>query len=207
MSRKLRCALLLIFSLGFILTFNTTGLAQAQPSVTTTNPASGATNVMRDVFVSADVFVPNGGIDPATLTSSTVFLYRTSDLQNVPATKRRTQFSSALLFPNIHAGYTGTGFVDYINASGDYIQWTVSVPTAGSYMLDFRFGNGDATNRPLELRVNGGVANSSLAFPSTGTWTNWSLASAPVSLNAGTNTIRLTAIGSSGGNIDSLTVR
>jgi hypothetical protein len=39
---------------------------------------------MRDVFVSADVFVPKGGIDPATLTSSTVFLYRTSDLQNVP---------------------------------------------------------------------------------------------------------------------------
>jgi PA14 domain-containing protein/Big-like domain-containing protein/carbohydrate binding protein with CBM6 domain/fibronectin type III domain protein/strictosidine synthase-like protein len=108
---------------------------------------------------------------------------------------------------NIHAGYTGTGFVDYINPSGDYIEWTVSAPAAGSYILDFRYGNGGTTNRPLELRVNGGVVNPSLAFPSTGTWTNWSLSSAPVSLTAGTNTIRLTAIGSSGANIDSLTVR
>lgn len=108
---------------------------------------------------------------------------------------------------NIHAGYTGAGFVDYINPSADYIEWTVSVPTAGSYTLDFRYGNGGATNRPLELRVNQALVNSSLPFPSTGTWTNWTLSSAPVSLNAGTNTIRLTAIGSSGANIDSLTVR
>jgi hypothetical protein len=108
---------------------------------------------------------------------------------------------------NIHTGYTGTGFVDYINPSADYIQWTVSVPSTGSYTLDFRYGNGGATNRPLELRVNQALVNSSLPFASTGTWTNWSLSSAPVSLNAGTNTIRLTAIGSSGANIDSLTVR
>ena len=108
---------------------------------------------------------------------------------------------------NIHAGYTGTGFVDYINLSGDYIEWTVSVAAAGSYTLDFRYGNGGTTNRPLELRVNQTIVNSSLPFTSTGTWTNWSLSSAPVSLNAGTNTIRLTAIGSSGPNVDSLTVR
>ncbi|MBC8031820.1 MAG: carbohydrate-binding protein [Pyrinomonadaceae bacterium] len=107
----------------------------------------------------------------------------------------------------IHAGYTGSGFIDYINPSNDHIEWTVSVAAAGSHTLDFRYGNGGTTNRPLALRVNQTVVNGSLAFPSTGTWTNWSLSSAPVSLGAGTNTIRLTAIGSSGGNIDSLTVR
>ena len=36
------------------------------PSVTMTRPANGQTNVLRDVFVSADVSVPNGGINPAT---------------------------------------------------------------------------------------------------------------------------------------------
>lgn len=108
---------------------------------------------------------------------------------------------------NIHSGYTGTGFADYVNPTGDYIEWTVSVPAAGSYTLDFRYGNGGTTNRPLELRVNQTIVNGSLAFPSTGTWTNWSISSSPVSLNAGTNVIRLTAIGSSGGNVDSLTVR
>lgn len=108
---------------------------------------------------------------------------------------------------NIHTGYTGTGFVDYLNPTGDYIEWTVDVPAAGSYTLDFRYGNGGTTNRPLELRVNQTVVNGSLAFPSTGTWTNWNFSSSPVSLNAGTNTIKLTAVGSSGSNIDSLTVR
>jgi hypothetical protein len=107
----------------------------------------------------------------------------------------------------IHAGYTGTGFVDYLNPSSDYIEWTVNVASAGSYVLDFRYGNGGTTNRPLQLRVNQAIVNGSLAFPSTGTWTNWSISSAQVTLNAGTNLIRLTATGSSGGNIDSLAVR
>lgn len=127
------------------------------------------------------------------------------------ATSTLYQAENAVLFgavvSTIHAGYTGTGFVDYINPTGDYIEWTVSVPAAGSYTLDFRYGNGGTTNRPLALSVNQTVVNGSLAFPSTGTWTNWTISSAPVSLNAGTNLIRLTATGSSGANIDSLTVR
>lgn len=108
---------------------------------------------------------------------------------------------------NIHAGYTGTGFVDYVNPSGDYIEWTVSVPAAGSYTLDFRYGNGGTTNRPLELRVNQTVVNGSLPFTPTGSWTTWGISGTPVSLNSGANTIRLTAVGSSGANIDSLTIR
>src|SRR2546425_3456916 len=55
------------------------------PSVTMTRPAKGETNVLRDVFVSADVSVPNGGIDPATLTASTVYLYPTSSSVPVSA--------------------------------------------------------------------------------------------------------------------------
>jgi hypothetical protein len=108
---------------------------------------------------------------------------------------------------NIHSGYTGTGFVDYLNPTGDYIEWTVSVPATGNYTLDFRYGNGSTANRPLELRVNQTVVNGSLPFTPTASWTAWSISGMPVSLNAGVNTIRLTAIGSSGANIDSLTVR
>lgn len=159
------------------------------------------------------------------LAGSTTYFYRvraTNSGGNSPysnTASATTQAGSATLYEaesavlvgavvsNIHTGYTGTGFVDYVNATGDYIEWTVSVPAAGSYTLDFRYGNGGTTNRPLELRVNQIVVNGSLAFPSTGTWTNWTISSAPVSLNAGTNVIRLTAIGSSGSNIDSLTVR
>ncbi|MBC7908881.1 MAG: fibronectin type III domain-containing protein, partial [Pyrinomonadaceae bacterium] len=111
------------------------------------------------------------------------------------------------VFANNQTGYTGTGFVDYLNPTGDYIEWTISVPAAGNYTLDFRYANGSTANRPLELRVNQTVVNGSLPFTPTASWATWSISGMPVSLNAGVNTIRLTAIGSSGANIDSLTVR
>src|SRR5687768_3175616 len=43
--------------------------AVPQPAVTTVSPVSGAAGVLADAFVSAEVYVPNGGIDPATLTA------------------------------------------------------------------------------------------------------------------------------------------
>ncbi|MCM3873211.1 MAG: PA14 domain-containing protein [Pyrinomonadaceae bacterium] len=159
------------------------------------------------------------------LAGSTTYFYRvratnsagnsaysnTASATTQTATSTVYQAENAVLvgavFANNQTGYTGTGFVDYLNPTGDYIEWTVSVPAAGSYTLDFRYGNGGTTNRPLALRVNQTTVNGSLAFPTTGSWLTWSISSAVVSLNAGTNTIRLTAIGSSGANIDSLTVR
>ena len=105
-----------------------------------------------------------------------------------------------------HAGYTGTGFVDYINSTGDYVELTVNRTTGGSYDLSFRYalGSGD---RPLEIKVNGQVVAASLSFPATGAWTTWGYtATVPVTLNAGDNTVRATAIGSSGANVDHLLV-
>ena len=107
---------------------------------------------------------------------------------------------------NIHAGYTGTGFADYINASGDYVQWSASIATAGSYTLTFRYALVSGA-RPLSVSVNGTVVNASLAFPSTGAWATWSTVSITANLNAGTNTIRATAIGSSGPNVDNLVIQ
>jgi len=51
------------------------------------------------------------------------------------------------------------------------------------------------------------VLNSRLSFVGTGSWTTWQTVSVTVNLQAGTNRIRLTSVGSSGANIDSLTVR
>jgi hypothetical protein len=105
-----------------------------------------------------------------------------------------------------HPGYTGTGFADYINASGDYIKWSVSVATAGKYTLRFRYANGAPASRPLAIKVNGTTVSAGLAFPPTGAWTTWSTVSVDASLNAGANTVQATAIGSSGGNVDNLVV-
>jgi uncharacterized delta-60 repeat protein len=104
-------------------------------------------------------------------------------------------------------GYTGSGFVDFVHPAGDFIEWTVNAPSAGRYDLEFRYANGSAADRPLELRLNGAVVQPKLAFPPGGAWTNWKTAKVTVNLAAGVNKVRLTATGSSGGNFDSLTVR
>ncbi|HEX8536585.1 MAG TPA: carbohydrate-binding protein, partial [Cystobacter sp.] len=97
----------------------------------------------------------------------------------------------------------GTGYVDFVGASGDYLEWTVNAPTAGTYRLVFRYSNGGGADRPLELRVDN-VAVSTLPFAQTATWTTWTTQSHTLTLGAGTHKVRLTAMGASGGNIDYL---
>ena len=103
-------------------------------------------------------------------------------------------------------GYEGDGYVDFVNASGDSVEWTnVNANAAGTYLVYFRYANG-GSDRPLELRVNGAVINPRMSFPGTGSWYDWNNAAAQVPLRAGANTIKLTAVGSNGANIDSLIV-
>lgn len=103
-----------------------------------------------------------------------------------------------------HTGFTGDGFADYIHPSGDYIEWELDKSNSGSVALSFRYANGLNYDRPLRLEINGVVVADSLAFPTTGEWTNWSTATFNANLIKGSNKIRLTAIGLSGPNMDHL---
>ena len=104
----------------------------------------------------------------------------------------------------LNAGFTGTGYADYGTTPGQYIEWNVNAPQAGIYTLDFRYANGAAANRPLELRVNAAVDQAALAFNPTGAWTTWQHVTEQVALNAGSNIVRLTMNGIEGPNIDNL---
>lgn len=103
------------------------------------------------------------------------------------------------------AGYTGSGFVDFLHPSGDYVQWTVTAKSAGTHLLQWRYGNGDA-DRPLILAVNGAARKTKVSMPPLSGWTKWRISAVSVPLKAGRNTIRLTVAGASGANIDKLTV-
>src|SRR6185436_2522825 len=72
--------------------------------------------------------------------------------------------------------------------------------------LQFRYANGSTTDRPLKLTVNGQVVSPALSFAPTGSWTRWGTATATATLDAGTNTVRLTAAGAGGPNVDALVV-
>lgn len=104
----------------------------------------------------------------------------------------------------LHAGFTGTGYADFGNTAGQFIEWNLNASIAGLYTLQFRYANGSAANRPLSLSVNGVVKNAALAFNPTGAWTTWSASSFQTALSAGVNTIRLTLLGGDGPNIDNL---
>jgi unsaturated rhamnogalacturonyl hydrolase len=104
-----------------------------------------------------------------------------------------------------HAGFTGTGFVNYDNVIGGSVEFAVDAASAGEHDLVFRFANGTAETRPAEVEVNGTATT--LPFPGTGAWTTWSTQRLSTPLTLGRNTIRVTATGANGGpNLDSLTV-
>src|SRR5829696_93478 len=106
-----------------------------------------------------------------------------------------------------HAGFTGRGFVNYANAVGSAVEFTVNAGAAGTASLAFRYANGTATNRPMSIAVNGSVVNAALAFPGTGAWTTWQTVTVSAPLNAGANTVKATATTAGGGpNLDRLTV-
>ncbi|TDU89923.1 carbohydrate binding protein with CBM6 domain [Kribbella voronezhensis] len=105
-----------------------------------------------------------------------------------------------------HAGYTGTGFVNYDNVTGSSVTFTVNVGTAGSAALAFRYSNGTTVSRPMTIAVDGSTV-ATPQFAGTSVWTTWKTTTVNTNLSAGSHTIKATATTANGGpNLDSLTV-
>ena len=104
-----------------------------------------------------------------------------------------------------NGGYTGKAFVDFQADSGEHLNWIIQTKDASECSLSFRYTLAGGS-RPLQLKVNGKVIAKALPFISTGSWANWKSISIDVPLKAGLNEIRLESTGSSGPNIDNLTI-
>jgi hypothetical protein len=117
-------------------------------------------------------------------------------------------FLSGAVVATNRAGFTGTGFADYINPTGDFVEWTVNGSSAKTFSLSIRYANGGTTSRPLKIIVNGVTVNAGLAFPPTGSWLTWKTVTFKAALKAGgNNKVRAVAIGASGANLDNLVVK
>ncbi len=104
-----------------------------------------------------------------------------------------------------HAGFSGTGFVNYDNVTGSYVEYTITADQGGEHDLTFRYANGTTVDRPVSVTVDGAGAQT-VSFPGTGAWTTWQTRTAKVTLHAGSNKIRATATTANGGpNADKLT--
>jgi alpha-glucosidase (family GH31 glycosyl hydrolase) len=107
-----------------------------------------------------------------------------------------------------HTGHTGSGFIAGFTATGSAISQDVSaVPSAGTYRLAIRFGNGSGSSKTLSTTVNG-AAGPTITFPATASWNDWSTVAVNVSLRSGANTLGIVRNASDSGNInlDSLAV-
>ena len=103
-------------------------------------------------------------------------------------------------------GYTGTGFVNYNNVAGSYLEWTIEVPEDNQYALGVRYANGAGQDRKMRIDVDG-VIEDTLSFGNTGSFQTWTTNYTELPLTAGTHTVRATAVVSNGGpNVDLLEV-
>lgn len=105
-----------------------------------------------------------------------------------------------------YPGYTGSGYVNTDNAPGNYIEFTLTTTQADAYDLTFYYAL-ESGNRYASIQVNGTTVWPNIDFFATGAWTTWGTAFATINLNAGDNTIRLTAEQADGlANIDKMEV-
>ncbi|MGL1884987.1 MAG: T9SS type A sorting domain-containing protein [Reichenbachiella sp.] len=104
-----------------------------------------------------------------------------------------------------NAGYNGSGFANTDNSAGEYVEIAINVPSARMHDLSLRYAA--TSDRPANVSVNGSSQLSSLNLPSSGAWASWATVDFALNLQAGNNTIRFTANGSSGlPNLDEMTV-
>ncbi|QRR00672.1 T9SS type A sorting domain-containing protein [Dyadobacter sandarakinus] len=112
---------------------------------------------------------------------------------------------SGVVKANDHSFYTGSGFADFINKNNDYIEWNVQIGSPGTYSVGFKFANA-STPRTLALSVDG-VPSGNLTFITLTSWDSWAFYSATrIFLKPGTHKIRVAANGTSGPNIDYLSL-
>lgn len=104
-----------------------------------------------------------------------------------------------------HPGYTGTGFVDGYGELGDYVQFSISVPSAGDYSLRLRYSNNTGSYNRRSILVDGSQISYAY-FPNIGSWDSWSTVDVGTTFTAGTHTVRVLVSSSSDGyiNLDNL---
>lgn len=119
---------------------------------------------------------------------------------------------------NVKGGYrnddvdivdTGLG-VRYIaeNVAGEWLEYTVDVPTAGDYTLEMRVASDTGGGGNVHIEFDGVDKTGPIAIPDTGGWQNWTIVTRTVNLSAGQQIMRLMqdSVGGTGfvGNIDNI---
>jgi hypothetical protein len=106
-----------------------------------------------------------------------------------------------------HAGYTGTCFVDGFETSGDSVTFDITINTAGTHQLVFRYGNATGGSATRTIYVDG-TAIGTLTLATLANWDTWGTATISTTLTAGRHSVKISydAANTAAINLDSLTV-
>ncbi|MGB7328644.1 MAG: glycoside hydrolase family 2 TIM barrel-domain containing protein [Rubripirellula sp.] len=119
-------------------------------------------------------------------------------------------FSKAVI-GNQGANFNGTGYLDFGQNKGAYVQWyQENDGDAGQTELLIRY-SGVTKGRPgraVKVTVNGKTVQEKLLLPNTKNWgRDWQTATIEIPVQRGANTIRLTTIENGGMYIDEISVK
>ncbi|HEV7298867.1 MAG TPA: carbohydrate-binding protein [Tepidisphaeraceae bacterium] len=125
---------------------------------------------------------------------------------NPPVDAALQQLRSGTTIGKEHAGFTGIGYADF-GGKDSIAELFVRRDTLGPVALEFRYANGSGADRPVDL-YSEGYRVSTIAFPSTGSWTNWRTVTVhlPQWPTLGYDSVVLRALDAGGPNLDSLLV-
>ncbi|MBN2485784.1 MAG: carbohydrate-binding protein [Bacteroidales bacterium] len=87
----------------------------------------------------------------------------------------------------------GTQNVGWID-NGDWMNYNISVPSAGSYRVSYRVASPNSTGSLRLDKDAGATTLGTMAIPNTGGWQSWATVSNVVNLPAGTYSIGLNAL-------------
>ncbi|MBR6386466.1 MAG: carbohydrate-binding protein [Ruminococcus sp.] len=150
-----------------------------------------------------------------TTVPTTVIYYEgtTTTVTTAPAVKTNRYYGADALISegvveSLNEGFEGTnGYANLDNKTGSYIEFTVDVPEAGNYKIDFRYANGTEVSRPMQIIANDSDTAYYIDFKGTELWTKWDNQYAVVPLTAGKNKIKAVSTTETGGpNIDYIDV-
>lgn len=106
-----------------------------------------------------------------------------------------------------YTGYSGSGYVNTENDADTYLEWMIMASAGGSAQCRITYANGGETSRNMAIEVNGTVVVPNQAFPTTGSWENWSVSTATMYFNEGENILRFLSLDNAGApNLDKLDI-
>lgn len=123
----------------------------------------------------------------------TVFLFSGASIYAATGDPGRIEAENYFAMSGIQTeGCTEGGLnVGYVDA-GDWMDYRVNIPYTTTYMVEFRVSSPYSGTR-FQLRSGSNVLTE-LTVPNTGGWQNWQTISASVTLNAGSQTLRVYAV-------------